>query len=117
MGFGFNGIPSAEVTISGGTAIDYSGLKRQYYDGTGTSANLAVPEGKKWIIVGTGLHSNALEGFIIATIGTGAKIYLSCNWASPEYLNQVASLPLLLEEGDYIQIDNDGMFSYYEIDA
>lgn len=116
MTFVDTGRVTADITGSVEVTDPLTNLKRQYYDGTGYT-DISVPEGKKWVIVGVGSNSNAIEGFIRATIGTGAYIYLNGNWGSPEYIDQHAQLPLLLLATETVRISMDGMISYYEYDA
>ena len=107
MGFGFNGIPSADVSITGGVAPNYDTLKYARYDGTGYE-DFTVPANKMWVMMGYTCHQT---DWITATIGgAGCNIW---NYTVPFG----AQMPIRLNTNDYVRVSGDGAISYYEYDV
>jgi hypothetical protein len=111
MGFTFNGIPAAEVTITGEVQTEISEKSLQVYNGYG--AFTASPAaGKYWIVVG------------VASYDATNKLYVQRGGAANSYRRYLTGgfLPMRVDyDATYGGVKNEGAqagsFSYYEFDV
>lgn len=113
MGFNFNGIPSAEVTIDGEVTTVDPAEDGYITEITVTGENYTVPAGKKWVLIGWGAYYYGGSSSIELTID---GVSLDVAYASATTTGFVSGTgKIILQAGDQIDCTRGAWFTYKEV--
>lgn len=127
MSFTFNGTPSAEVTITGGTDINYENYVTVPIASATDTTKYTCPAGKKAVIISANLSNTSGSGRSFIAVYNSANVIqyyvvtTEDNDLARYYNFSGVNVPVVITAGDYVKVSTEnavlGQFTYKEFDA
>lgn len=113
MSFSFNGIPNAQVSITGGVMPDYSNVTNVLRYNAAGAGTYTVPAGKVWEIIGAVATYNTGDSYVRVINGN----YLASQTTSATTARNTFQGVEKIGAGVVVEVGRTGSFSYIEVDA